>query len=124
MSTIMTSELRETLVGLEKKLLTPAIRRDTKAVSALIDNNFYEIGKSGKTFFKDQVLSLMTNENGAEHAWTIDDFEIRQLAPTIVLVTYAIRENASLRSSVWRNDGEGWKIVFHQGTPAPKESTT
>jgi hypothetical protein len=26
---------------------------------------------------------------------------------------------ASLRSSLWRRDEEGWRMVFHQGTPVP-----
>ncbi|MEO1241651.1 MAG: DUF4440 domain-containing protein [Pseudomonadota bacterium] len=124
MSIKTTNELRVTLLNLEKKLLTPAIRRNAKAASALLDDDFYEIGKSGKTFSKEQILRLMADEDSTEISWTIDDFEIRRLAPTIILVTYKIRENASLRSSVWRNDDKEWKMVFHQGTPSPEESAT
>jgi hypothetical protein len=31
-----------------------------------------------------------------------------------------VPESASLRSSIWRSTGAGWRMTFHQGTPLPK----
>jgi hypothetical protein len=37
-----------------------------------------------------------------------------------VLVTYAAERESgprSLRSSLWLNGDDGWRVLFHQGTP-------
>jgi ribonuclease HI len=59
---------------------------------------------------------------------TAAEVEAAVLAPGVVLVTYtAVRGDArSRRSSVWLADadadadadGGGWRLRFHQGTPA------
>jgi hypothetical protein len=36
--------------------------------------------------------------------------ELRLLEP-------AVRERASLRSSLWVRGQDGWRLIFHQGTP-------
>jgi ribonuclease HI len=49
-----------------------------------------------------------------------DEVEAAVLAPGVVLVTYtAVRGDVrSRRSSVWLAHGDGWRLRFHQGTPA------
>ena len=49
------------------------------------------------------------------------DARAEALAGGVALLTYRIGgRGGSLRSSVWVHDpGPGWRLRFHQGTPAP-----
>ena len=56
--------------------------------------------------------------------WLIIDFAIRMLSDDTAQVTYKVVMNSqpddskkvTLRSSIWRIEGENWKLIFHQGT--------
>jgi glyoxylase I family protein len=56
---------------------------------------------------------------------TIEAFEAKAMARSVVLVTYrAVRFGEdgapaarSRRSSLWRREKGEWRMVFHQGTP-------
>jgi hypothetical protein len=43
------------------------------------------------------------------------DVSARPVADGVVLVSYAVP--GSLRSSPWRRGDDGWRVLFHQGTP-------
>lgn len=124
MSIRTTDEVKDTLLALEQKLLTPESRQNDQVASDLLDDDFLEIGQSGRTFTKKQILQFMEAEKNDDQLWSIENFSVRELAPTIALATYRIRENGSLRSSVWKRSDNKWKIVFPQGTPSPEESAT
>ncbi|HEY6398467.1 MAG TPA: DUF4440 domain-containing protein [Solirubrobacteraceae bacterium] len=59
--------------------------------------------------------------------WQAEDFTVRELAPTVALATYRSvidRGDGSppliaLRSSIYRRDGERWRMEFHQITRTP-----
>ncbi|MEM9531649.1 MAG: DUF4440 domain-containing protein [Pseudomonadota bacterium] len=107
------------LRDLEERLLRPEVREDAQAAGELIASDFVEIGKSGKVYDRRQILNSMASEP-LTAALTIENFETRELAPAVVLVTY--RCQCTLRSSIWRQSGDRWQIVFHQGTPGPEAS--
>jgi hypothetical protein len=44
------------------------------------------------------------------------DIEAVAIADDVVLVTY--RAADTLRSSLWVRGDDGWRVRFHQGTPA------
>jgi hypothetical protein len=52
----------------------------------------------------------------------ISAFAIRVLADEVVLATYTCTiygpdsNSESLRSSIWRRQGQQWQMAFHQGT--------
>jgi hypothetical protein len=51
--------------------------------------------------------------------WETSDSRCQKLAEDVFLLTYTLlqdRERLTRRSTVWQRTGEGWKIVFHQGT--------
>lgn len=121
--------VREELLRLELRLIEPEFRRDRAAVEKLLAPDFVEFGSSGKVWSRDEILSHLEAE--AYERPDIVQFECRRLCEEIALVTYrSVRggdEPAArievVRSSIWRKDGEGWEICFHQGTRAkPLES--
>lgn len=113
--------LREKIRALERALLQPEIRRSPARLDALLADDFREIGGSGRVFTKADVLEALPAETG-ETVFTMSGFEIVRLAEGVVLATYAVTKTAgeqvtrSLRSSIWKRTGEGWRMLFHQGT--------
>ncbi|GGP20747.1 nuclear transport factor 2 family protein [Silvimonas iriomotensis] len=114
------------LIELETALHQPATRQDAAQVSALLADDFCEIGYSGRLYDRAIVLAALAAEPAAPATSVYaDQFVLTLLAPGLVLLTYrsatlesdgALIRHA-LRSSVWRQRAAHWQMVFHQGTP-------
>ena len=108
----------------EEALLDPVVRREPARVSALLAPNFLEIGASGQTWNREQIVDLLATEEFNQP--TMDDFECSLITDGVVLATYkTIRIDpmtgaraVSLRSSLWIKDSGAWLLRFHQGTRA------
>jgi len=107
---------------LEERLLDPATRASTRVLDELIDDDFVEFGASGRVWSKPDVLAELPGQR-ALGAFTIADFHALALGDGFVLATYRLtlggKGETSLRSSLWRRDGAGWRLRFHQGTTQP-----
>jgi hypothetical protein len=114
------------LERLELLLMDPALPRDREAVAALLAEDFFEFGSSGRMWTRETTLELLATESYSRP--NAEGFTCRALAPNAVLLTYrTLREGehgkpvTTLRSSIWLNAtgiADGWKICFHQGTRA------
>ncbi len=106
------------LLELERALMQPAVRRSAPQLKALISDDFVEFGASGKAYDLTSLIALLAAEPDGPAA-TIIDFNARLLSPDIALATYRTQlgTTARLRSSIWRREGEAWRLQFHQGTP-------
>ncbi len=109
--------IQDEILGLEQRLLLPEVRASAEALDALIDDAFVEFGSSGRTYTKADVIAQL--QAAPDFAMTVTDFRVIALSPDVALATY--RTGGSLRSSIWRREGEQWRIVFHQGTPILNE---
>jgi hypothetical protein len=107
------------LQALEELLLQPDTRRDADQVGALLTDDFVEIGSSGSAYTKREIIAALGQETPVR--WTMEHFKARPIVEGVVLVTYrATRhgQRTSLRSSIWKREGERWRMAFHQGTVA------
>lgn len=110
-------------MALERSLLQPAVRASAAELDALLADEFREIGASGRAFGKDEVLARLPEESGV--AFTVAEMNVQLLGSDHALVTYrATRraggvDQASWRSSLWRREATGWRMLYHQGTPLP-----
>ena len=104
---------------LETSLQRRSTRNSPDAVSALLDDDFLEFGKSGRVYDRRTTIALLRTDD-SELVPEVRDFEARQLSPDVVLVTYRSGRGDSfaLRSSIWRRSGGKWRMAFHQGTAA------
>ncbi|MED3726264.1 DUF4440 domain-containing protein [Priestia filamentosa] len=113
-------ELKEHLYGLEEKLLQSDVRKSVVELEELLAHDFVEFGSSGRVFNKEITIDSLPNEETVGEM-TITDFEIKLLAPHVVLTTFRLLKRDSmqysLRSSIWKLTGEQWQMIFHQGTP-------
>ena len=108
-------DLRDTLRDLEEQLLTPAIRVDATALDRLIADEFIEFGSSGQVYEKQDVIAAALAHPHVTS--TLAEFQVLPVTPDVALATY--RTAQSVRTSLWRREANGWRIVFHQGTPVP-----
>ncbi|WP_371656425.1 MULTISPECIES: DUF4440 domain-containing protein [unclassified Streptomyces] len=105
----------------ELRLLDPEVRASPDRVLELLDPEFTEIGASGNRW---DVASILTvTGDGAvspESPVNVDEMSGVVLAPGIVHLTYLTDHQGrrAWRSSLWRLTEEGWRMYFHQGTPA------
>ncbi len=115
------------LQGLEEDLLRPDIRSSRAELEARLAPDFAEIGRSGRVYDRASLVEALAAEgDAAPPVIRIDGFSVRLLAPDVALATYrSVREgpaggppSVTLRSSIWRGEGDAWRMAFHQGTPS------
>jgi|SRR6185503_6573758 len=111
---MLQDEIRE----LEEKLTTQAVRTSADVLDRLVSDEFVEFGSSGRVYTKRDVIAQMLAAPST--TFRVDDFRVLALTPDVALATY--RTGRSLRSSLWRREGQAWRIVFHQGTPIITEA--
>lgn len=110
----------EEVVELELALLHRDVRRDPQRVGDLLDEDFREIGASGRLWTRQETIGALATEEGDEPV-AVADMEAVQLAPGVVLLTY-VSDGAgrrARRSAIWRRVGGRWRLLHHQGTLAP-----
>jgi hypothetical protein len=111
---MLQDEIRE----LEERLTTASVRASAEALDRLVSDQFVEFGSSGRVYTKPEVIAQMLAAPSI--TLSVEDFRALEVAPDVALATY--RTGRSLRSSLWRREGEVWRIVFHQGTPIITET--
>lgn len=121
MSAVHDDDLARHLVALETSLLDADVRKSARVVELLADD-FLEFGSSGATYTRDDLVALLSAE--APSKLRADGFRLTRLGPDAALLAYRIRRDGdppvdTLRSSVWRREAGGWRMVFHQGTRIP-----
>ena len=109
---------------LETSLHRRSVRNSPDAVASLLTDDFVEFGRSGRVYDKQRIIEALVHEDAAaSDPPTVRDFNVRFLCETVALATYrTIRKRPdsmleTLRCSIWRLDGNDWRMAFHQGTP-------
>lgn len=112
------------LRDLEVALHRIEVRRDTTRMQRLLHESFEEIGRSGRRYSRDEILTEFAGGKTlpviASH-----DFRLVRLGEDLALLTYESAHvddedngrRRTLRASLWLRTEPGWRIVFHQGTP-------
>lgn len=121
----MTSEqILSVLQSLECELHEPKVRRSAQRLAQLLHPDFQEIGRSGRSYTRAQILEHLSAETLSVKAHA-EGFRLLVLTPVACLLTYRSAhiapsgelERPTNRSSVWMHEPTGWQMVFHQGTP-------
>jgi hypothetical protein len=110
-------ELRE----LEPIFHTAAYGPARQDAECFVDENFWEVGGSGTVYSRDVVLQVVQERlaKGAPENIPLEDFQCREVGAGVFLVTYVLHQpdRPTRRSTLWRSMPEGWKMLYHQGTP-------
>ena len=110
---------------LEEALSQKLIRANRNKLNDLIHEDFIEIGYSGKTYTKANILALLLNEISVESESWAQEYNFITLSTDTVLLMYKsarMHQNGQLerhakRTSIWFNNQGKWQMKFHQGTP-------
>ena len=73
---------------LEEQLLKPEVRSSPEKLGLLLAEDFLEIGSSGHTLDKSQIIATL--KDGSEFDYSLQDFQVKQLSPDIALATYRL----------------------------------
>ncbi|MBB4130337.1 nuclear transport factor 2 family protein [Xanthomonas sp. 3075] len=109
------------LRALELRLLGPQVRSSVQALEELLDPEFVEFGASGRRDTRGDVIAALMADDALVD-YRADGFECVLLVPHLAQLRYRSIdrrggiERHALRSSLWRADGNGWRLLFHQGT--------
>jgi hypothetical protein len=115
------NEDREILERLEDELWREETRFDLQRMNELIADDFFEFGRSGRVYHRQDTLKIEPQKIAA--ILPLPEFHARLLDENTAQVTYhsavtydGIVEYAR-RSSIWSRSIDGWVLRFHQGTP-------
>ena len=117
--------LLETLQSLEVALHRPEVRSNRNELDRLLHPEFREFGRSGHIYDSAEVLAEFADRPQAYEVWA-QDFCVVPLSDVLALLTYKSAhvtregklERHTNRSSLWQLTQSGWRLRFHQGTPA------
>jgi len=113
--------VRAELVKLEETLWRAETRFDKELMDKLFAEDFYEIGRSGRVWSREELLQASADTINA--VLPLDQLEVRKIANDIYQVTYNSQvtygntTEYARRSSIWQWVESGWMLRFHQGTP-------
>ena len=107
----------EVVVRLERALLTDEVRGDPAAVAALLDPAWEEIGRSGRRWSREEILSAIGPLEERVELEVLSTDRIGQGAVLLVWRAVPASGDPTLRSSLWVRSGARWLQRFHQGTP-------
>jgi hypothetical protein len=109
------------LTRLEEAMWIAATRYDAAFQQERFAPDFFEVGRSGRVYAREQIIETGGGEIKAQ--LPLDGLKIRLLDGLTVQVTYnshveydGVVEHAR-RSSIWTRTASGWVMRFHQGTP-------
>lgn len=113
------------LERLERELHSPSARADFQRITDLLHVDFREFNRNGCDYTLADILDELAHEGGSLHVWS-GDYALQYLTAESALLLYKSAHieldgsisSFSMRSSLWVRDGERWKMLFHQGTPA------
>ena len=109
----------EKLKQLEESLWIAETRFDNQYMDSILSPGFFEFGRSGKTYKREETLSAPFSEINTR--LPLKDFKIQLITEDVALVTYISEVQydeleVGNRSSLWLKTPTGWQLQFHQGT--------
>ena len=120
-----TDDLLELLRELEVSMHQPEVCSDPVRLDGLLHESFFEVGRSGRSFTRSEILEDLMSEQRPAAVWS-QDFVVESISEDIALLRYktahiesdGMMSRYTLRTSMWQHVQGEWKIRFHQGTPA------
>ena len=112
--------------NLEHKLASAEKQQDKAFFQKTLDDRLVYVAYNGLVLNKAKLLSSMKYVDVNDYS--MKNMKQRELGANAELVTYDLKINGDIAgrelpekqyaSSVWLKTAQGWKLVFHQATPA------
>ncbi|MFJ2754902.1 DUF4440 domain-containing protein [Nocardioides sp. NPDC087217] len=106
----------------ERELQTAAVRADKERLTELLAPDFEEIGASGRVWDIQSILGMLLAENDKAPDIEVHGLAGRAITDDVMMDRWqSVRGGRRVhRTSLWQRRPEGWRLVHHQGTPAPE----
>ena len=111
----------EKLRELEESLWRSKTRFDLEYMDKVLANDFFEYGRSGRIYQREDTLGAPVQEIIAK--LPLRNFNARLIDNNVAQITYIseVTDHGIIevgnRSSIWSKTAAGWQLRFHQGTP-------
>ena len=121
MASELSEEDRRALTRLEEAMWREETRFDKAFMERALAPDFFEFGRSGRTYTRQQILDFPREPIAAQ--LPLEDFRVRLLDANTAQLTYNSKVRyqdvmeSGRRSSIWSRSGDTWVLRFHQGTP-------
>jgi len=112
------------VLQLERELQTAECRHDRARVSALLAEDFIEVGASGRVWDRSSTLELLGAESENDAVIEVSHLTGRVIGDGFVMAHWDSdrRGRRARRTSLWRRESGGWRVLHHQGTPLSESS--
>ncbi len=112
--------VQQALIDREPIFHREELGRTRADFAAMMAEEFWEVGASGRQYGRDYVLNTLEHRYAAPYddEWKTGEFYCQEIAPANYLLTYTLWQGSRVtrRATIWRQSVNGWLIVFHQGT--------
>src|ERR1700739_146583 len=83
--------------------------------------DYWEVGAPGRRSSREFIRRHLDKDapvDAAAAGWQSHDHGLRRLGTDTYLFTYTLRqgERVTRRATIWERTGDGWRVVYHQGT--------
>ncbi len=96
-------------------------RRERAWLEQILHPEFCEITRSGSFITRAQTIEALIKEE-PQPVMLSSGFQLVRTSEVSLILHYrswdADGQRAALRASHWVREGQTWRMVFHQGTPA------
>lgn len=107
----------EILLSNEIALFDSSAEDYERTLDQLIDDDFIEIGSSGKIYTKKMTVGVLLQPG--RRSIDPEFISLRELSENLYMLTFRTGSGSVtvVRNSIWKRTDSGWKIIYHQGTP-------
>jgi hypothetical protein len=113
------------LRALESELHHDGTLCSPERLDALLHPDFHEVGRSGRRYTRATVIAFLASKPALPPAAS-GHHALHRLADGCALLTYRSMHRVTdgspaevvLRSSIWLDTADGWRLFYHQGTAA------
>jgi hypothetical protein len=115
----VTSEMElSRVLELERELQTRTCRNNRARVLELLAPDFTEVGASGHVWDLTSTLEMLASEPEDEEEIQVIELSGRIIADGFILARWDSLHGGrrARRTSLWRREEDGWRLVHHQGT--------
>ena len=107
----------DTILELEKSLLKKEFMSDIAYLEKILDDRFTEVGKSGRMFNKQDIISALSTLE-KDRMIAIYNYVCSKIGENVYLIHYITKngEDRIFRTSIWIGKDGQFSILFHQAS--------
>ena len=109
--------MKNKILELEKSFFKYEYISNNKYLNEVIDDNYEELGNSGKMLYKEDIIKELRSINNDRNI-IIYNYSCKEIGNNVWIVHYITQRNNTnvYRTSIWKKNDNNIKILFHQAS--------